>query len=184
MKEERTITSFGLASVRRLSWPAIFGGTFFAFGIMLILSLFGLAIGAAAAGPEGATRGVQTWSGIWSLVTVFFGFLAGGWLAARASSVTKMEGRLHGLVTWGLGATALFYFAVNSTTRIAAIVANMTGNLGQTSVAPTTVEHITVAAATWALIATICGLIGAIVGGHAGAYPQQPAVASEVRRAA
>jgi len=54
MREERSIAQTPLARVpfRRLSWSAIFGGTFFALGIMLILSLFGLAIGAAAAGPS------------------------------------------------------------------------------------------------------------------------------------
>src|SRR5262245_61293476 len=124
MREERTITPapFGRAYLRRLSWPAIFGGTFFGLGIMLILSLFGLAIGAAVAGTEGATGGVRAWAGIWSLVTVFVGFLAGGWLAGKASGSNKIEGRLHGLVTWGLGTTALFYFAVYSTTRIAAVI--------------------------------------------------------------
>jgi hypothetical protein len=185
MKDERTISqaAFGRVPVRRLSWPAIFGGTVFALGIMLILSLFGLAIGAAAAGPQGATQGVQAWAGIWTLVTVFVGFLAGAWLAAKVSGSNTVDGRLHGLVTWGLGTTAIFYFAVNSTTRMALAMANMTGNVGQTSVAPGTVENVTAAAATWALITTVFGLIGAIVGGHAGAYKAETPVA-EVRRAA
>jgi hypothetical protein len=185
MREERSIAQAPLARVpfRRLSWSAIFGGTFFALGIMLILSLFGLAIGAAAAAPQGATRGVGLWAGIWTLVTVFVSFLAGAWLAARASSATKIDGRLHGLVTWALGTTAIFYFAVTSTTRLAAMTANMTGNVAQPNVAPGTVESLTAAAATWALIVAICGLIGAIIGGHAGAY-REVAPAPEARRAA
>jgi len=185
MREERTIgpTTLGRLPLRRLSWPAIFGGTFFALGILLILSSFGLAIGAAAAGPQGATRGVGVWAGIWSLVTIFVAFLAGGWLAARASSATKTEGRLHGLVIWGLGTTAIFYFAVTSTARLAGILAGMPGNVGQTNVAPGVVESATVAAATWTLIVAICGLIGAIIGGHVGAYAEA-APTAEVRRAA
>src|SRR5262249_20482974 len=101
MREERTFTAVGRLPIRGLSWPAIFGGVFFALGIMFLLSMFGVAVGAASAGPQGATSGVATWSGIWSLVTVFFGFLAGAWLAAKASSTTSADGRLHGLVTWG-----------------------------------------------------------------------------------
>ena len=50
MREERTITQFARVPSQRLSWSAIFGGTFFALGIMLILSLFGVAVGAAASG--------------------------------------------------------------------------------------------------------------------------------------
>ena len=185
MREERTVTqtAFGRVPLRRLSWPAIFGGAFFALGIMLVLSLFGVAIGAAAAGPQGATPGVRTWAGIWSLVTVFLGFLAGGWLAARASSVTRAEGRLHGIVTWGLGLTAIFYFAVNSTTRIAGVMADMTGNIGRTGVTPGVLENITATAAAWGVIVAVCGLIGALIGGHAGAYISEPAT-GEVRRAA
>jgi hypothetical protein len=182
MREERTIAqaAFGRVPLRRLSWPAIFGGAFFALGVMLVLSLFGVAIGAAAAG---ATQGVRVWAGIWSLVTIFLSFLAGGWLAAKASSVTRVEGRLHGLVTWGLGITAIFYFAVNSTTRIAGAFAGMTGNIGQ-NVTPGLVQNVTATAAGWAVIVTLVGLIGAIVGGHAGAYVSEAAAAAEVRRAA
>jgi len=182
MREERTITqgAFGRLPLRRLSWPAIFGGAFFALGVMLVLSLFGVAIGAAAAG---ATQGVRVWAGIWSLVTIFLSFLAGGWLAAKASSVTRVEGRLHGLVTWGLGITAIFYFAVNSTTRIAGAFAGMTGNIGQ-NVTPGLVQNVTATAAGWAVIVTLVGLVGAIIGGHAGAYVSEAAAAAEVRRAA
>ena len=181
MREERTITqtAFGRVPLRRLSWSAIFGGAFFSLGIMLVLSLFGVAIGAAA----GATQGVRVWAGVWSLVTVFLGFLAGGWLAAKASSVTRVEGRLHGLVTWGLGITAIFYFAVNSTTRIAGVFSGMTGNIGQ-NVTPGLVQNVTATAAGWAVIVTLVGLIAAIIGGHSGAYISEAAAAAEVRRAA
>src|SRR5690242_14179489 len=128
MKEERTIkpaTTFGYVPLRRLSWPAIFGGTFFGLGIMLVLGMFGVAIGAAISRLPNGAREAATWTGLWSLITVFLGFLGAGWLAARASSSTKADGRLHGLVTWGLGMTAIFYFAVNSATNIAGVIASM-----------------------------------------------------------
>jgi hypothetical protein len=77
--------------------------------------------------------------------------------------------RLHGLVTWSLASTAIFYFAVTSTARAAGILASVTGaRIGQANVSPGLVENITVTAASWMLIAAICGLIGALVGGHAG----------------
>jgi hypothetical protein len=178
MREERTIAQFGRVPVRRLSWPAIFGGTFLALGIMLILSLFGLAVGTAAGSL--ATAGVKVWLGIWSLVTMFVGFFAGGWLAARTSeSQAKSDGRLHGLVVWGLGSVAISYFVL-TTTRMAEIAGSMTGqplNLaaGFTGNASTT--------ALWALIAAICGLIGGVAGGHAGGYTESVSAPS-VRRAA
>src|SRR5215467_13957648 len=126
MREERMITDYRRLPYAGLSWPAIFGGTFFTFGIMLILSFFGLAVGAAAAGPQGATHGVGIWAGIWGLVIAFVSFFAGGWLAAKTSrSQSKPDGRLHGLVVWGLGLTALVYFILNGSARVAEIMAGI-----------------------------------------------------------
>ena len=137
MKDERTITQFARVPTQRLWWSAIFGGTFFALGIMLILGLFGIAVGAAASGAQGVSQGVRVWTGIWSLVTLFFGFLAGGWMASRASGgVSKFDGRLHGLVVWALGSVALFYFAVTSTTELGAILANLSGTAQSIALSP------------------------------------------------
>jgi hypothetical protein len=175
MEEERTVTEFGRVPFQRVWWSAIISGTFFAFGIMLILSLFGVAVGAAVSGPGGITSGVKVWAGIWSLVTIFLGFLAGGWLAARASG--PGSGWLNALVVWGLGETALLYFAVTSTARMAALFAGITGVL----VVPA--AGATAAGATWALITVICGLIGAMVGGNIGSHAEATA-APPIRRAA
>jgi len=191
MKEERTITQFGRVSVPRLWWSAIFGGTFFAFGIMLILGLFGVAVGSAASGPEGITGGVKTWAGIWSLVTLFVGFFAGGWLAARSAGggatirgVSKDDGRIHGLVVWGLGVASLFYFLLNSTTRIASVTGEAARATGLTAM-PGFLENVTTTAAVWMLIAAICGLFGALIGGNAGGYTYGEAEAvPPTRRAA
>ena len=176
MKDERQIAQLGRTAVHRLSWPAIFGGTFLAFGIMLVLSLFGVAVGTAA-GP-----GAGIWYGIWSLVTLFFGFYGGGWLAAKASrSRTKPDGRMHGIVVWGVGSTAILYFLVSSTTRLAALLGQVTGTVVTATAGP--VAGITAAAAAWMLIAAICGLIGGLIGGHVGGYPVITS-AEQVRRVA
>jgi hypothetical protein len=185
MKEERTITQFARVPGPRLWWSAIFGGTFFALGIMLILGLFGVAVGAAASGAQGVSEGVKIWTGLWSLVTLFFGFLAGGWMAARASGgVSKFDGRMHGLVVWALGSVALFYFAVISTTQLGAILANLSGTAQSIALSPGFVRSTTATSAAWLVIATICGLIGGIVGGHAGAYGTGEVVTTGGRRAA
>ena len=177
MREESTITEVGRIPTRRVWWSAIFAGTFFAFGIMLILSFFGLAIGAAMATPQGAAGGVTIWAGIWSLVTIFFGFFFGGWMAARLSgSQAKPDGRLHGLVTWGLGSSAIFHLAVTSTTRLPGVLSVLTPNLGRGAINPSLVENMTITAATWTLAALICGLVGAIAGGHAGGYREAASV--------
>lgn len=183
MKEERTITTFGRVPVQRLWWSAIFGGTFFALGIMAILALFGVAIGAAAAGSRGAGEEVQIWGGVWSLVTMFVGFLGGGYLAARTSgSQAKSDGRLHGLVVWGLGTVSLFYFVLN-TTRMAALVGLTATTQTAANVPAGSLANLTATTAAWMLVATICGLIGGLIGGHAGGY-REAVSTTEIRRAA
>ena len=175
MQEERTITPFGRVPAGKLWWSAIFGGTFFALGIVVILSLFGVAVGAAATGAQGVTAGVKAWSGIWSLVTVFVGFFAGGWLAARAfGSQAKSDGRLHGIVVWALGTVSLAYMLLSTT---------QTALLRGLNVPTGSLQGMTATAATWMLIATICGLIGGVLGGHAGGY-REITKAADIRRAA
>ena len=184
MREERTISEYGRAPMKRVWWSAIFAGTFFSFGIILILSFFGLAIGAAMAHPQGGTEGVTIWASVWSLVTAFIGFFFGGWMAARFSgSQAKPDGRLHGLVTWALGSSAIFYLAVSSTTRLAGVLSQLTPNSGRAAISPGLVENVTVTAATWTLLALICGLVGGILGGHAGGYAEAAPVTT-IRRTA
>jgi hypothetical protein len=185
MKEERIYTDYDPVPVSNLRWSSIFGGTFFGFGIIAILSFFGLAVGAAIAGPRGVNAGAETWAGIWLLVTLFVGFLAGGWMAARTSgAVTHAVGRLHGLVTWGLGTAALLYFAMTSTTRLGSFLASVTGSFGRVSANAGTVEGMTMTAAVWATVAAICGLIGGLVGGHAGVKRRRVVAATDIRRVA
>ena len=175
MQEERTITPFGRVPAGKLWWSAVFGGTLLALGIAVILGLFGLAVGAAATGAQGVTGGVKAWSGIWSLVTMFVAFFAGGYLAARASgSQAKSDGRLHGIVVWALGTVSLAYLLLSTTQTALLRCLNVpTGSL----------QGMTAAAATWMLIATICGLIGSVLGGHAGGYKEITKTA-DIRRAA
>ena len=175
MQDERTITPFGRVPAGKLWWSAIFGGTFFALGIVVILSLFGVAVGAAATGAQGVTAGVKAWSGIWSLVTVFVGFFAGGYLAAKASgSQAKSDGRLHGIVVWALGTVSLAYMLLSTT---------QTALLRGLNVPTGSLQGMTATAATWMLIASICGLIGGVLGGHAGGYREITKTA-DIRRAA
>jgi len=191
MREERYIISdYRRVPNPRLSWPAIFGGTFFAFGIILVLSLVGLAVGAAVAGPQGAAHSVGIWAAIWSLVTAFVGFYGGGWLAAKGSrSPSKADGRMHGIVTWSLGLSAIFYLLLTSTERLATIVASLTGaavarNVAPPTITPGVIESMTVTAAVSVLIWTLCALVGAVIGGHNGGYRETRATNEEIRRAA
>lgn len=94
-------------SGKRISWPAVFGGTLVALATELCFLAFGVFIGFTMS--RGA--GVQ-WGKAWYFVTAFCALFIGGWVAARLSRNTYGSGRQHGAVTWGLTTLATFMIAV------------------------------------------------------------------------
>ncbi len=92
--------------LKRVSWPAVFGGTFVALGMELVFAAFGLFIGFTL----NSGGGITAWSEAWFFVTCFFSLLAGAYVTARLAENVSGSGALHGLVTWGL--TAMVTFAL------------------------------------------------------------------------
>jgi hypothetical protein len=92
---------------KRISWPAVFGGTLVALATELLFAAFGLFIGFTMS----RTGGLE-WGKAWYFVTAFVALLIGSWVAARLSVNTFGSGRLHGAVTWGLTTLATFMIAV------------------------------------------------------------------------
>jgi hypothetical protein len=91
---------------KRISWPAVFGGTFVALATELLFTAFGLFIGFTLS----SRGGVATWSKVWYFVTTFVALFLGAWVTAKLSTNTSGGGRLHGAVTWGLTTMATFAF--------------------------------------------------------------------------
>jgi hypothetical protein len=73
----------------KLSWGAIFGGTFVAAGVWILLYTFGLALGVSM--------------GMWSFIAPVLALFVGGLVTARcAGFVDRASGAIHGAVMWGL----------------------------------------------------------------------------------
>lgn len=89
----------------KLSWGAIFGGTFVALGVWILLYALGLALGLSSVDPAdpGSAKSAGIGTGIWSLIAPLIALFAGGLVASRTAGVMdKMGGALHGAVLWGL----------------------------------------------------------------------------------
>jgi hypothetical protein len=89
----------------KLSWGAIFGGTFVALGVWILLYALGLALGLSSVDPSnpGSARSAGIGTGIWSLIAPLIALFAGGLVASRTAGVVdKAGGALHGAVLWGL----------------------------------------------------------------------------------
>lgn len=95
------VATFGRS---RFTWASIFGGTFVALGVWVLLGMFGLATGLGSVSPQDPSlQGVSTWLGIWSLIVPIIALFAGAYVATRsAQGVARRTGLLYGLVVWGL----------------------------------------------------------------------------------
>jgi hypothetical protein len=89
----------------RLSWGAIFGGTFVAAGIWILLYALGLAVGLSRLDFDTgrALRAAGIGPGIWSFIAPVLALFVGGLVTARcAGFVDRASGAIHGAVMWGL----------------------------------------------------------------------------------
>jgi hypothetical protein len=101
--EERTSSTF------HISWGAIFGGTFVALGVWILLHSLGLAAGLTAIDPDNprSLRGVGIGTGIWSIIAPLIALFIGGLVASRtAGLINRGTGAIHGAVLWGLTTVA------------------------------------------------------------------------------
>ncbi len=88
-----------------LSWGSIFAGSLLTVSLLVLSGSLAYACGVPTFSESG-TYGLG--AGIWSIVTAFIAFGAGGWLAAcLASTLDTRFGFLHGVVVWALSIPVL-----------------------------------------------------------------------------
>lgn len=121
------------ARLRRISWPAIFGGAIVALAVQLVLGLLGLGIGLSTVNPATEARPIGTGLGVgaiiwWTLCTLLAMF-AGGWVAGRlAGNRMRFDRMLHGLLAWALVTLATVYLL---STAIGGLISGATGFVTQ-----------------------------------------------------
>ena len=121
-------------SVKRISWGAVLAGVIIALAVQLVLSMLGVGVGVGAStvdplqnsSPEASTLGIG--AGAWWIVSALLALFAGSWIAGRLAGMPiRLDGMLHGLVTWGLTTLLLIYFL---TTAISGLVGGAFGVVG------------------------------------------------------
>jgi hypothetical protein len=124
----------------RASWGAIFAGAAVALVVSAVLNLLGFGIGAVAIDPAeaGQAQAIGIGAGIWTIVVTLVALFFGGWIAGRLSGrMQRLEGILHGLVTWSLVTLAVLWLV---TTAVGTLVGGAFGVVGD--VAPAAAEQI------------------------------------------
>jgi hypothetical protein len=114
----REAHAFGPRIYRPISWGAIFGAVILVIAIQLLLSLLGAGIGFgtvytnAGTTPNASSIGIG--AGVWWVVSSCIALFLGGYVAAWFAGIEiRVEGVLHGLVTWGI-ATLLTFWLLTS----------------------------------------------------------------------
>ncbi|MBO0664137.1 hypothetical protein LQ948_16000 [Jiella sp. MQZ9-1] len=122
---ERGAATIGM--MRRISWGAILAGAILALMIQFMLGLLGLGIGLA--GADGSLAGMTSVPGLWAFAVVLLGVFIGAFAAARFAGVpSRIDGMLHGLVTWAVTGLLALYLLTSGT---ASVVGGAFGVLGQ-----------------------------------------------------
>jgi len=105
-------------------WGPVLAGAATAFGVTVILSVLGLAIGASAFEPGTDLSDWTTSAGIWGIITMIAAFFVAGFVAGRTAAVwSSMQAAINGFVAGAVYVTAMTWVA-------ASIGSNFLGFLG------------------------------------------------------
>src|SRR5712671_7283761 len=92
---------------QRISWAAIFGGVVLVVAVQLLLSLLGAGVGLGTVNtnlgstPTASSLGIGV--GVWWVVSSCIALGLGGYVAAWLAGIEiRVNGVLHGLITWGV----------------------------------------------------------------------------------
>lgn len=120
-----------------IRWGAVFAGVAVGVSVQLVLTLLGIASGLSAidvAQGESVGVGPLLWAGVSMLISAFIG----GYVAARMSGLKrKVDGVLHGVVSWSV-TTLLFATLATSAggSMMSGIFSNITPNNSAAAGAP------------------------------------------------
>lgn len=96
--------------VDRVRWGPMLAGMFSALSTLLVLTLVGLAIGAASFNPGDRASGFGVGAGIWSAISLLLAFAVGGYVAARTAAVAGgRNGMINGALMWAVAIPLLLY---------------------------------------------------------------------------
>jgi hypothetical protein len=128
------------ASLRRISWGAIFAGVVMVVAVQILLAMLAAAIGLGAIEPGSGESASAARIGIsgaaWWTLSNLIALVIGGLVSARLAGVTsRFDGLLHGLLTW---AFALIITLWLLTTALASVMGgtlsmfgSMVGSVGK-----------------------------------------------------
>jgi hypothetical protein len=96
-------------------WSAVWVGALSALAALVIFGLAGLTLGLHTTGAAGRIvdwQKVSIWTAACSVLSAFFAFVIGGWIAGKIGGYTRSEpAMLHGAIAWLVAVPALLVAA-------------------------------------------------------------------------
>lgn len=111
-----------------VQWGPILAGVATAIAVMLVLTVLGLAIGAAAFEPRDSGQSMGTFASIWGAASAIISFFLGGWMAAKTASVVGKGSALFNGFT--VGAVVLILVLYLTSTGLGNLFGTVGNNLG------------------------------------------------------
>ena len=122
----------GNAEGLKVSWGGIWGGVLVAIGLLLLLSVLGVAIGVTAVDPgetqaETVGAGIGVWGGISLLIALF----VGGMVSTRIGAIfDRTTGFFEGALVWAVSVLLMVYLATTGVSVLASGAFNMVRGVG------------------------------------------------------
>lgn len=126
----------GLPIHKRVSWGAIFAGVAIALTIQIVLGLLGVAFGASSFDPlqeQNPGKGIGIGAAIWLVVSSLIAMYIGSWFAGRLSGGPRLDGRMHGLLTWSVATLLTVYLISTAAGHLMGGAARLLGKAGETT---------------------------------------------------
>jgi hypothetical protein len=151
-----------------IAWSAVWVGALTALAVGLLIGLIGVALGANEAAQYVDWKKLHLIGLIFSVAGAFFGYVAGGWAAARIAGRVRSEPAiLHGAIVWLLTIPMLLLLgALGSVGHIGGWYGGLSAIAAGTT--PLSDSNMAVAVRNNALataVALLIGLVGAVLGG-------------------
>jgi len=124
----RLTTTEGL----RVSWGGVWGGVLVAIGLLLLLSVLGVAIGVTVVDPGDTQAGtVGTGIGVWGGVSLLIALFVGGLVSTRIGAIfDRTTGFFEGALVWAVSVLLMIYLATTGMGMLASGAFNMVRGVG------------------------------------------------------
>ncbi|PZX11845.1 hypothetical protein LX81_03814 [Palleronia aestuarii] len=117
---------------RRVSWGGIIAGSVIAAALMVLLTTFGIGIGASTIdptgqSPSGSSLGIG--AGIYAVITQIVALGAGGYVAARLAGIPRpVTSLIHGAAVWAVTTLFLATVAILGGNALFGAASSLVGN--------------------------------------------------------